>query len=72
MSFTVSMRIDETGRVQNPKVISGKANDKCQRKVLEFAKRARYMPAIHPGNAVAVKYVDFWFRSPDRWTGRGK
>lgn len=66
------MQIDETGRVQNPQGISGNANDKCQRKLPEFAKHARYMPAIHPGNPVAVKYVDFWFRSPDRWTGRGK
>ncbi len=71
MSFTVSMQIDETGKVQNPEVISGKANDKCRKKLLEFAQHARYMPAIHNGSAVAVKYVDFWFRSADRWAGRG-
>ena len=70
MSFNVSLQINETGKVQNAEVISGKANDKCQKKLLEFADHARYIPAIHQGTPVAVKYVDFWFRSPDRWTGR--
>lgn len=70
MSFTVSLQIDETGRVQNSEVVSGKANQKCQEKLIEFTEHARYIPANHQGIAVAVKYVDFWFRSPDRWTGR--
>ncbi len=70
MSFTVSMQIDETGAVRNAEVISGKANDKCRKKLQAFKENARFMPAIYQGNAVAVKYVDFWFRSPDRWTGK--
>ncbi len=72
MSFTVSMRIDETGKIQDAEVVSGKANDKCQNKLAEFVEHAKYMPANHQGNDVAVKYVDFWFRSPDRWTGRDR
>ena len=66
------MQVDETGNIHDPEVISGKANGKCRKKLRQFAEHARYMPAIHEGNAVAVKYVDFWFRSPDRWTGREK
>lgn len=70
MSFTVQMQIDESGKIQDAKVISGKANDKCQTKLAEFVEHAKYMPAVHQGAYVAVKYVDFWFRSSDRWTGR--
>ena len=70
MSFTVQMQIDESGKIQDAKVISGKANDKCQKKLAEFVKNAKYMPAMHQGASVAVKYVDFWFRSSDRGTGR--
>lgn len=72
MSFTVSMQVDETGYIHESEVVSGKANDKCQKKLRQFAEYARFMPALYQGNAVAVKYVDFWFRSPDRWTGRVK
>jgi len=70
MSFTVQMQIDEVGKIQDAEVIRGKANEKCQKKLAEFVEHAKYMPASHQGANVAVKYVDFWFRSSDRWTGR--
>ena len=38
----------------------------------EFTVPAKYIPASHQDNSVAVKCVDFWFRSPDRWTGKAK
>ena len=70
MSFTVQMQIDETGAIQDAEVIRGKASNKCQKTLVDFVEHAKYMPAIHQGASVAVKYVDFWFRSSDRWTGR--
>jgi hypothetical protein len=72
MSFTVSMQVDATGQIQTADVVSGKANDKCRKKLAEFVEHAKYIPANHQGESVAVKYVDFWFRSPDRWTGSDK
>ncbi len=70
MSFTVSMQIDETGKVRKTEIVSGKASDKCRKTLQEFKETAKYIPALDEGDAIAVKYVDFWFRSPDRWTGR--
>jgi hypothetical protein len=63
---------DARSIIVNPNwgLISGEANDKCQTKLAEFVEHAKYMPAVHQGAYVAVKYVDFWFRSSDRWTGR--
>jgi hypothetical protein len=72
MSFTVTMNIDVRGRIHDPEVVSGDANEKCMKTLQNFAATAKYIPAIHQGHPVAVKYVDFWFRSADRWTGRGK
>ncbi len=51
MSFTLSLQIDESGDIRDPEVISGKANDKCQKELRKFAEHAKYMPAIHQGNA---------------------
>ncbi|MFQ6005547.1 MAG: energy transducer TonB [Woeseia sp.] len=72
MSFTVSMQIDEAGAIHDPEIVSGKASDKCREKLSEFIQHAKYIPASVDGKPVPVKYVDFWFQSSDRWTGRGK
>jgi hypothetical protein len=64
------MQIDERGKVYDPEVVSGEASDQCRKTLMEFAKHAKYMPALHQGNPVEVKFVDFWFRSPDRWAAK--
>ena len=66
------MQIDDMGEIHEPEIVNGKPARNAKNDSKQFTVPAKYIPASHQGNSVAVKRLDFWFRSPDRWTGEAK
>lgn len=69
-SFMVSMKIDADGSTHEPQVISGDPSQECRDRFEGFIPGARFIPAHYRGQPVPALYVDFWFKSFPKWTGR--
>lgn len=69
-SFVVSMKIDADGSIHQPQVINGDPTQECRQKFENFVPDARYIPAHYEGQPVPALYVDFWFKTFPKWTGR--
>lgn len=69
-SFMVSMKIDSDGSIHEPEVINGDPTRECRQRFENFVPYAKYIPAHFKDQPVPAVYVDFWFPSFPKWTGR--
>lgn len=69
-NFMVSMKIDSDGSVHDPQVINGEPTNECRGRFESFVPVARFIPAHFQDQPVPALYVDFWFASVPKWTGR--